>query len=129
MATLTVNKIVRTGIVFGIGLAGTKTMATGSAADEFANNGRTFVLVSNDDSAAHAVVFATQKAVLGLNVAELIVSVPLGMVDGEDCIIIGPFPPNVFNDANGKVQVTYTENTDGSGGSAHLDFGILVLSL
>ncbi len=130
MATLTVNKIARAGLVFGIGLVGTLAMANAAASDEFSNNGRTFVLVANDDAAdPHSIVFTTQKSVLGLNLAELIVSVPKLMVDNEDCVIIGPFPTNIFNDSGGKVQVTYKEATDGTGVDASSDFAILVLSL
>lgn len=128
MATLTVNKIVRAGLgVFGVGKD--KVMAAAAAADEFANDGKTFIMVANDDAVPHAIVIATQKSILGLNVGEQIVSIAANMVDAEDFVLIGPFPPSVFNDASGKVQVTYTEATDGTGVDASGDFSILILGL
>ena len=129
MATLTVNQITRTGLVLGIALASTLSVESAAASDQFPNDGKTFVMVANDDTDPHSVVFTSQKSVLGLNLAELIVAVVANMVDGEDYKIIGPFPKNIFNDANGRVQVTYKEAADGSGIDASADFSIIVFSL
>ena len=128
MATLTINRIIRAAVsVLGVGKD--LVPANAAASDEFANDGKTFVMVANDNIAIRYVIFTTQKSILGLNVAELAVSVDASMVDGEDFMLIGPFPTNVFNDSGGKVQVTYNDQADGAGAESSSDFSIIVFSL
>lgn len=55
------------------------------------NDGRTILHVKNGDTVAHSVTVVTPKQVHGLDVADLVVSVPAG---GER--LFGPFPPVTF---------------------------------
>ena len=100
MATLTVQQISKTGLVHAL------TAAAG-VGDAFANDGqRTFFHVKNADATPTTVTFVTQKAVDGLAVADLAVAVTNGTEQ-----LVGPFPAEVYNDANGLVQVTYSKVT------------------
>ncbi|HLC04821.1 MAG TPA: hypothetical protein VJK02_17435 [Anaerolineales bacterium] len=100
MATLTVQQIAKTGLVYAL------TAAAGGG-DAFLNEGvRTFFHVKNADGTATTVTFVTQKTVEGLAVADLAVSVTNGTEQ-----LVGPFPADVYNDANGLVQVTYSKVT------------------
>jgi hypothetical protein len=96
VATLTVQDIVRTGLAPSYG-------AAAGGGDEFANNGSVFYHVKNGGGGSITATFVTQSTVDGLAVSDLAVAVPNG---GER--IVGPFPPGIYNDANGRVQVTYS---------------------
>ena len=60
----------------------------------------------NAAAAAPPVPFVTKKTVEGQAVADLAVSVTNGTEQ-----LVGPFPADVYNDANGLVQVTYSKVT------------------
>src|SRR3990172_2571153 len=95
MATLTVQQIAKTGLVYAL------TAAAGGG-DAFLNEGvRTFFHVKNADGTATTVTFVTQKTVEGLAVS---------VTNGTEQLV-GPFPADVYNDANGLVQVTYSKVT------------------
>lgn len=96
MAILTVAEIARAGV------ANTLTAAAGGG-DSFANDGRTYFEILNGGGGAITVTFVTQQTVDGLAVADLAVSVAAGARTK-----VGPFPPSIYNDANGRVQVTYS---------------------
>lgn len=92
------------------------TMNSVTTADgfKFANNGRTLLIVANDASAL-ALAFAIQ------------ITVDSEVVDPKDVTVtasqtwpIGPFPKNIYNDADGNVVVTI---------DADLANGIAVLSV
>jgi len=96
MATLTVEEIVRAG------LEPTFNAAAGGG-DEFENSGSEFIHVKNGHSGAQTVTIATPATVDGLAVADRAVAVPAG-----EERVIGPFPRSTYNDAAGKVQLTYS---------------------
>lgn len=101
MAVLTVQQAVLAGL--------TPTYAAASVGgDSFANDGRIFLHVKNSDSSSHVTTVASQKpTVPGYTPANNAVTVPITTGDK----IIGPFDPTVWNDADGKVQVTYAAVT------------------
>ena len=96
MAVLTVLEVSRAGV------SGALTAAAGGG-DSFANDGRTYFDVNNGGGSPITVTFVTQQTVDGLAVADLAVAVSNGVRSK-----IGPFPPGIYNDANGRVQVTYS---------------------
>lgn len=101
MATLTVQSITRTGL--------NPTYAAASALGyQVANNGRVFLHVKNGSASAHTVTIESQVSTPppGTSVSDVAVSVPAGAER-----MIGPFPPNAFNDADKYMQITYSAVT------------------
>lgn len=93
--TLTPQQVVRTGLapVFGAWDAGLQ--------HAFANDGRMFVEVKNTAVAAHTVTIQTPGTVDALAIAERTVIIPANTGD----VMIGPFPPSVYNQADGMVYL------------------------
>ena len=96
MAVLSVLEVSRAGV------SGALTAAAGGG-DSFANDGRTYLDVNNGSGGSITVTFVTQQTIDGLAVADLAVAVGAGARSK-----VGPFPPSIYNDANGRVQVTYS---------------------
>lgn len=105
MAQLTVNDIVAAGLVVTAGAA------AAAGGDSFLNdsNAKTFLWVKNASGGAITVTPTIQSAnvtVPGFGVmtkASAAVSVAAGAN-----VLMGPYPPAVFNDASGLVQFTYS---------------------
>jgi len=72
----------------------------------FANNGATFLLVTNGSGAPINVTAISALTVEGLAVADSIVAVAAGVTK-----LIGPFNPTIFNDENGNATVTFSAVT------------------
>lgn len=99
MATLTPQ----TGGSSGVTLS---FVAADVAGDEFPNNGRTVLIVKNDDTGSHDVTIVSQEnCSQGFN-HDVVVSVAAG-----EQALIGQFSRSRFNDTNGLVQVTYDDVT------------------
>jgi hypothetical protein len=100
MAILTVQNISRAGL-------NPPTVAAAAAGgDSFPNDGKTFLWFQNDHAAdPRTVTVVTQKTVDGKAVADDAIAVTAA----NDIAFIGPFPPSIYNDANGRVQVTYSD--------------------
>ncbi len=100
MATLTVQTISRAGI--------TPTWNNAAAGgDAFANDGKTQVIVRNNHvSASRTVTFVTQATVDGQAVSDRTVTVTAA----NDFGVVGPFPPEIYNDANGLLQMTHSDS-------------------
>ena len=96
MATLTVVPIT----VAGVTPAGASAAGGG---DEFVNTGKEFIEVTNGSGGALTVTAATAGTIDGLPIADNAVSVAAGATAR-----IGPFNPKLYNDGNGKVQLTYS---------------------
>ena len=86
--------------------------AANSGGDSFPNDGKTLLLVQNTDASSHTATVTAQKtsqqvpgigAMTKSNIAQAIAA-------GDEAII-GPFPPSMFNDVNGLVQITYSAAT------------------
>jgi len=107
MADLTIQDVVEGG------LAGAYAAASAGGDAVLNLAGDVFLHVKNGDTASHTVTIAAQdtsEVVPGfgaMSKANVQVSMPAG---GER--FIGPFPRAAFNDANGKVQITYDAVTN-----------------
>lgn len=71
--------------------------------NQFQNDGRMFLHVVNATGDNAVVAIATPNTVDGLAIADRSVTV----TDAEERMI-GPFPPNIYNDGNRLVQISYT---------------------
>ena len=101
MATLTVNTITRDGVLYAV-------VAAAAAGDQFANDGRTFLAVYNaHGSASRTVSIDIQQDVDDQDPPDREVTVAAG-----ETRLIGPFPTGIYNDANGRVQITYDSEAD-----------------
>jgi tryptophan synthase beta subunit len=95
------------GAVVAAGLRIDNLVAANGGGDSFANTGVQRFIIKNADASPKTVTFITQKTVGGgLAVADEAVVVPAGQT-----YIAGPFPPDLYNDGNGQVQVTYSAVT------------------
>ncbi|MCK4817797.1 hypothetical protein KA005_18650 [bacterium] len=93
-------------IVILAGVTPAKNQAT--AADWFYNSGRIFILMENLDVAERSVIINSQKDCdQGSDHDETIIVLP-----ANDWKMIGPLPKDRFNDALGKVHLTYTGVVD-----------------
>lgn len=81
--------------------------AAGGSGDAFQNTGDQYVEVVNGGAVQTTVTVVTPATVGGMAIADLTVTVGAGARKK-----IGPFPPAVFNDANGQVSVTCSPTTD-----------------
>lgn len=91
------------------GTAFTTASAAGGG-DTFVNNGKTLLYVNNGGGSSINVTLTAQNTVnvdgQGLTVSNLVVAVTNGTAK-----IIGPFPPQIFNNSSGAVAVTYSAVT------------------
>lgn len=98
MATLTVEDAAIGGL--------TATFNTADAGgDEFANDGQTVAVVKNSSgSNAYTVTISAPGKYKGQTI-----TAPTATVDtSSDGEVIGPFPPDIFNNSNGRVALAYT---------------------
>ena len=67
------------------------------------NNGRTFIHVKNGGGSPDTVTIVTQTTVDGNAIADRAVVVPAGEEK-----FIGPFPPHLYNNADGEVEWSHS---------------------
>ena len=97
LTTLAVQQIVRTGL--------TPALAAANADGSYVpNDGRTFLQVKNGSAGAVTVTVETPGTVDGLAIGDLAVVVPLTVGDK----IIGPFPPDTYNQPDGTIKATFS---------------------
>lgn len=101
MATLTVQQIAVTG------LEAAAAASAAVAGDEFVNNGKTFIKVTDTGTTAPVVTIASRVACSRGSTHNIAVTVQSG-----EARYIGPFPMDRFNDSNGKVGITYSAVAD-----------------
>lgn len=65
------------------------------------NDGRIFLHVKNSNAATRTVTVATPGQVGGLDIADLVATIPANTGDK----LLGPFPPDLFNQADGSLYV------------------------
>lgn len=104
MAVLTVQSA-----VFG-GLNHTYASAAGGG-DSFANDGHTFLLFKNGNASARTLTIAANdadKPGFGtIATPDTTVTIPGSGTNGGECLV-GPFPPDRFNDpTTGRVSLSY----------------------
>jgi hypothetical protein len=100
MATLAVTQLLATGAV-----EPALTAAAGGG-DQFPNNGRTYLKVTNGGGAPITVTIASQRSCDQGSTHNTTNSITNGTTE-----LMGPFPTERFNDALGMVQVTYSAVT------------------
>jgi len=108
MAQLSVNLIDDAGVAIDA-----NTVSAEAGGDSFLNrsNGRTFLLVENTDASSHDVTLTAQQTEVQkdgfgtLDIGDVVVSVPAG----ESRLIA--VPPGSFNDSEGLVQASYSDQT------------------
>lgn len=100
MATLTVTTATSSGIL----KPALVTAAVGG--DQFSNNGRTYLEITNGGASPITVTVASQRACDQGTAHNVTNSVTNATTE-----IMGPFDPGRFNDASGMVQVTYSAVT------------------
>ena len=66
------------------------------------NDGQTFIRVVNGGGSPAVVTIATPTKVGGNAIADRVVSVAAGTEQN-----IGPFPPGIYNDSNGDINITF----------------------
>lgn len=96
---------------------GANAVAVTAGGDTCPNDGRTFLLFENGDSASHTITVTPARSTVnapGLGTVEK-ADVELAVAAGDEGLL-GPFPPGVFNDANGNLAITYS----GSGTSCKI---------
>lgn len=96
---LTVQTISRSGV------AQTLTAANSTSGQEFANDGRTMLLVKNFSSDTVSVSFQYQASLDGGLVTPGNLKKAVGNGASK---LFGPFPSELYNDADGNVEVDYT---------------------
>lgn len=100
MSEITVQQISLSGLAEAAGTAAT------AAGDTVINNGRTFIEVVDGATTAPTVTIASQTDCNQGYTHDIVVAVPSGAAR-----IIGPFPPNRFNNTSGQIEVTYDDDT------------------
>jgi hypothetical protein len=98
--TIAVEKVTRT----GINLTDTGSLSTGNTY-VIRNSGKMVLHFKKTGSGVCSASIQTPSFVGGLAVAELTVNVPATSGD----ILIGPFPPGIFNDGSKDVRVTFDD--------------------
>lgn len=100
MATITVQEVdTDTGVDLSFA-------AANAGGDEYANAGRTVFVIKNDSGGAITVTYTAQNTVRGYDVTDETQSVAAGAIG------VGPvLDRGIFNDSNGRVQVSYSSVT------------------
>jgi hypothetical protein len=98
MAVLSVKKAVLSGVSLG-------AVAAAGGGDSFANDGRTVLYIKNAAGSPMTLTIDAQS-VDGVPLVDPTVVVGAGAEK-----IVGPFLPRFFNDANGRVKLTYSSAT------------------
>lgn len=79
------------------------------------NDGRVFIEVANGGGSPDTVTIITNKTIGGLAVADRTVLVAAGATK-----LIGPFPPDIYNDADGLLNWTHSFITSVTHRALHL---------
>jgi hypothetical protein len=77
--------------------------------DAFLNTGKELLLIThtNGGGSQETLTIAMQKSIDGEDVPDKTVDIPAG-----EKHLLGPFPTGLYNDVDGKVQLTYSSETD-----------------
>ncbi len=109
---LPVTDIVRT----GTGNAGTLVAGDDANEHEFENDGRTIICALNTGGAS-ILTFITPGTVDTLAIADHTVSVA---IHATKVTLIGPFPPSIYNQSDGLVNIDLDDDTTFSLGAFRL---------
>jgi hypothetical protein len=89
----------------GLTLSPTNTGLVAGNTYQFRNDGRTFLLFVKTGAGASSIAVGVQQTVAGLAVSSATFSVPA--TTGN--VVAGPFPPAIFNDANGDTHFSISD--------------------
>jgi len=93
------------------GVAGAAPVSHAAAAsDSFSNNGKTMVRVTNGGGSPITVTFDDPNSVSPPGATAWNPDAAVTVTNGQ-ARIIGPFPANRFNDANGRCQIAWSATT------------------
>ena len=117
MATFIPRKITETGVSESLTDCNT-------GGDNFYNSGTEFIKIVNDHASNHYKITFTPDttSVKTTMHGTMTKSATVIQVDNGEEAIVGPFKPNIWNDTNNKVGVTYGHGT-GSGSSEDTAIG------
>jgi hypothetical protein len=103
MAVLTATSLVRTGI------NPVPSAAADAAGDEVSNPGGdvAFVVKNDDEAPINVTLLVRAPGPDGAAVTNPVVAVPAGATR-----MVGPFPTGIYNDATGRVKITYSAVED-----------------
>jgi hypothetical protein len=101
MAEITVQSITTAGLTPVAGVA------AGATGDTVPNNGRTYIEIEDTGTTAPTVTVASQVDCDQGFTHDVSVAVP-----ESGTKLIGPFPPNRFNNDDQQIEVTYSSETD-----------------
>ena len=89
------------------------TLTAASSGDNFANTGKEFLIITNNDTAAKTVTVTAQDTSFddpsfGVSVKQ---DQSVSVSANGGVAAMGPFPTRAFNDTNNNVQITYSAVT------------------
>lgn len=98
IVTLTPTEMKRAGVLPGLAAANVDGYA-------IPNNGKVWLHVKNSHTSSWVVtITSAARPISGLALTDVTVTVVNGGVEQ----LIGPFPPDIFNDAAGRINVTFS---------------------
>ena len=93
--------------------AGGVTFAAASSSDTFPNDGKTIVILFNDDaSPSTATVTAQDTTASGVGFGAVTKADAVQVVEADTCDVMGPFPISAFNNASAQVAIGFSSVTD-----------------
>jgi len=106
MATLSIQTITEAGLAPSLG-------AAGGSGDVFPNTGREFLMVENGGGSSVTVTIEAQVTTARApGMGTVTKGDAGGAVAAGETKLFGPFPPRAFNNADRRVEVTYSGTTD-----------------
>jgi hypothetical protein len=82
------------------------------AGDSFLNTGKEIFIVRNDGESAINITVPIPFTVDAAAGSGLAVTSRVASVDPAERKVFGPYPPNIYNDADGLVNFSYNDDTD-----------------
>ncbi len=105
MATLTVQDAAEGG--------GITFVAAAAGGDVFPNDGKTIIVLWNDDASLSVVTVTAQDTTAsGVGFGAVTKADAVQSVEADSADVMGPFPVSAFNNASAQVAVTYSSVTD-----------------
>jgi len=105
MAVLTVQNAAEAG--------GITFTAAAAGGDTFSNDGKTIIVLWNDDASLSVVtVTAQDTTATGAGFGAVTKADATESVEADSADVMGPFPVSAFNNASGAVAVGYSSVTD-----------------
>jgi hypothetical protein len=89
-----------------VGIAPTYNAVDATNGNRFANDGRTYAHIKNDDVSPTTFTFLAGGSYKGVGYEDQVVTVPAG-----EERVVAAFPMDVFNQATGEVYVDITNDT------------------